>query len=83
MSTMSAIRMHEFGPPEVLMLETLDRPEPGTNEVLVKVLAASVNPVDWKIRQGGYPAVKKKTFRSSLAGIWQARSLPLVTASPI
>jgi NADPH:quinone reductase-like Zn-dependent oxidoreductase len=60
MPTMSAIRMHEFGPPEVLMLETLNRPEPDANEVLVKVLAASVNPVDWKIRQGGYPAVKNE-----------------------
>ena len=59
MSTMTAVRMHEFGTPEVLQTETINRPEPGAHEVLVKVLAASVNPVDWKIRQGGYPAVKE------------------------
>jgi NADPH:quinone reductase-like Zn-dependent oxidoreductase len=50
---MKAIRFHEPGGPEVLKLEELPRPVPKAGEVLVKVHAAGVNPVDWKIRQNG------------------------------
>ena len=49
---MKAIRIHEFGGPEVLKLEDAPRPKPGKDEVLIKVFATSVNPVDWKIRKG-------------------------------
>lgn len=49
---MKAIRIHQFGGPEVLKLEEVPRPEPGADEVLIKVFATSVNPVDWKIRKG-------------------------------
>lgn len=58
MTQMAAVRMHSFGGPEVLQVDLVERPAPGAGEVLVKVLAASVNPVDWKIRNGSYPAVK-------------------------
>ena len=50
--TMKAIRFHAFGGPEVLSLEDAPRPEPKQGEVLVRVRAAGVNPVDWKIRSG-------------------------------
>lgn len=51
-NTMKAVRIHEFGPPEVLTYEDAPRPEPANDEVLVQVYAAGVNPLDWKIRQG-------------------------------
>ena len=52
METMKAIRFHTFGGPEVLLYEDAPRPQPGTGDVLVRVHAAGVNPVDWKIREG-------------------------------
>lgn len=50
---MKAIRIHEFGGPEVMKIEEVARPVPAAGEILVKVYAASVNPADYIIRQGG------------------------------
>ena len=50
---MRAIRVHEFGAPEVMTLEEVARPIPLADEVLVKMYATSVNPADYIIRQGG------------------------------
>src|SRR6478752_920785 len=52
MATMKAVRFHTNGKPDVLVYEDVARPEPAAGEVLVKVHAASVNPIDWKIRAG-------------------------------
>ena len=52
MGTMKAVRIHEYGGPEVLVLENVPRPEPGTGEILIRVHAAAVNPLDWKVRSG-------------------------------
>jgi NADPH:quinone reductase-like Zn-dependent oxidoreductase len=49
---MKAIRIHAYGGPEVLEYEDAPRPEPGSGEILVRVHAAGINPVDWKIRAG-------------------------------
>ncbi len=49
---MKAIRFHKFGGPEVLKAEEVPVPVPGDGELLIKVYASSVNPVDWKIREG-------------------------------
>ncbi|SRR5579883_248717 len=49
---MKAVRVHEYGGPEVLKYEDAPRPEPAAGEVLVRVHAAGVNPVDWKVRAG-------------------------------
>ena len=49
---MKAVRFHEYGTPEVLVYEDVLKPEPAAGEVLVKVHATSVNPIDWKVRAG-------------------------------
>jgi len=52
MPTMQAVRIHKYGGPEVLVHEEVARPRPVEDEVLVRIEAAAVNPVDWKIREG-------------------------------
>src|ERR1700683_2034110 len=49
---MKAIVVHEYGGPEVLRYEDYPDPVPGTGEVLVRVAASSVNPIDYKRRAG-------------------------------
>lgn len=49
---MRAICFHDFGGPERLHPDDLPRPKPGAGEVRIRVVAAGVNPVDWKIREG-------------------------------
>lgn len=52
-TTMRAVHQNALGEPDVLAVIDLPRPRPRTNEVLVRVEAASVNPTDWKHRAGG------------------------------
>jgi NADPH:quinone reductase-like Zn-dependent oxidoreductase len=49
---MKAIRIHNYGGSEVLQYEDAPRPKPQAGEVLVRVHAAGVNPIDWKVREG-------------------------------
>lgn len=52
MEKMKAVRVHNYGGPEVLRFEDAPRPTPISGELLVRVHAASVNPIDWKARAG-------------------------------
>src|SRR5207247_4850812 len=52
MENMKAVRVHNYGGPEVLQFEDAPRPTPGSGELLIRVHAASVNPIDWKVRAG-------------------------------
>ena len=52
---MEAIRINENGPPEVMKLEKVPKPEPGEGQVLVKMSAAGLNFIDVYHRLGGYP----------------------------
>jgi NADPH2:quinone reductase len=51
---MKAIRVHEFGGPEVMRLEEVPDPKAGRGELVVRIHAAGVNPVDAYIRSGAY-----------------------------
>ena len=51
---MRAVRVHQFGGPEVLSLDDVDDPVPGPNEVLIRIRAAGVNPADTYVRSGEY-----------------------------
>jgi NADPH2:quinone reductase len=70
---MKAIRVHTFGGPEVLKLEELTAPRAGPGQVLVRVKAVGVNPVDVSIRNGAYKnVVPPYTPGSDAAGLVEA-----------
>jgi NADPH:quinone reductase-like Zn-dependent oxidoreductase len=59
MSKVGQMRIHRFGGREVLQADEVELSQPDAREVLIGVRAASINPVDYKIRSGKYPAVKE------------------------
>jgi len=73
---MHAIRIHKFGGPEVLEDDVLPVPEPKGREILVRVAAASVNPVDYKTREGKFAKAPDDalpiTLGRDLSGIVEA-----------
>ena len=67
---MRAIRQRSLGGPDVLELVDVPRPEAGPTEVLVRVAAAGVNPVDWKVRaRGGFLGEPPFTVGWDVAGV--------------
>ncbi|MBI2165154.1 MAG: zinc-binding dehydrogenase [Chloroflexi bacterium] len=52
---MKAVRYHRHGGPEVLVFEDVRDPEPGPQEILVRVRAAALNRMDTRMRSGGWP----------------------------
>ena len=59
---MKAIRVHEYGGSSVLRYEDAPMPTCGSDEVLIRVIGSSVNPVDWKIREGHLQSMIKYTM---------------------
>jgi NADPH:quinone reductase-like Zn-dependent oxidoreductase len=59
---MKAAIIEHYGGPEVLKTVDVPRPVPKPDEVLIRVLAASINPVDWKIRKGNLKMMLSKKF---------------------
>ena len=76
---MKAIVYRRFGSPDVLSLEEVEKPTPADDEVLIKVRASSVNPVDWHFMRGT-PYIgrtmmgwRRRSSRGS-ASTWRGRS---------
>ncbi len=71
---MPAMIIRRFGPPEVFEPAELPRPEPGPGEVLIRVAASSVNPVDAKIRRGEVPVGPEfpAVLHADVAGVVEA-----------
>ena len=59
MPTVKMIRIHRFGGVDTLQYEDVELSMPDATEILIASRAASINPVDFKIRSGKYPAVKE------------------------
>jgi len=76
MRRMKAIRIHTYGGPEQMQLEDAPVPACGANDLLVRVVAAGVNPIDWKIRAGamahGLPMASALTLGWDGAGMVDA-----------
>jgi NADPH:quinone reductase-like Zn-dependent oxidoreductase len=66
---MRAVLIHQTGGPDVLSYEETERPQPGEGEVLIAVKAASVNPIDWKIRRGLRETKMPKILGNDASGV--------------
>ena len=63
---MKAIRIHAYGDATQMQLEEVPVPACGPNDVLVRVVAAGINPIDWKIRSGAVAQMIPKSFPFTL-----------------
>ncbi len=59
---MKAVVIDRYGPPEVLTVRDVPKPEPGPGQVRIQVQAASVNPIDWRIRSGSFRFLLPQKF---------------------
>jgi NADPH:quinone reductase-like Zn-dependent oxidoreductase len=70
---MEAVRFHEYGDVDVLAVEEIETPVPGEGEVLLRVRAAGVNPIDWKVLHGsvagGQPLSAARGLGVDVAGV--------------
>jgi NADPH:quinone reductase-like Zn-dependent oxidoreductase len=65
---MRAVVLHETGGPDVLRVEEIERPEPDEGQVLIRVHAASINPIEWKYRGGLIPKELPAVLGSDVSG---------------
>lgn len=72
---MRAVLLSETGGPEVLRIEAIPTPEPADGQVLIRVRAASINPIDWKFRRGISPKDLPAVLGNDVSGtIEQSRA---------
>ncbi len=71
---MKAVRIHEYGGPDVLVYENVPTPEPGPSQALVRIEAATVNPNDVAVRENRFPTPKDppKIIGTDGAGVVEA-----------
>jgi NADPH2:quinone reductase len=81
---MKAIRVHAFGGPEVMVLEDVPDPSPGPSQVLVRVKAIGVNPVDNYIRSGTYARKPQLPYtpHTDIGGIVEAVGAAVTRFTP-
>ena len=81
---MKAIRVKEFGGPEVLQLEEVPTPQPGPGEVLVRIHATGINPVETYIRAGTYARLPKLPYTpgNDGAGVIEQVSMDVIEFKP-
>ena len=86
MRAMKAIRIHTYGGPEQMQFEDVPVPACGANDLLVRAVAAGVNPIDWKIRAGvmahGLPIASAVTLGWDGAGVVDAVGSAVTTFKP-
>lgn len=63
---MKAIRIHAYGGPELMQIDDAPVPGCGEDDLLVRVIAAGINPIDWKMRSGAMAAHMPKSFPMTL-----------------
>ena len=73
---MKALTYNRYGPPEVVQVTDLPRPEPHENEVLIRVYASSVNTSDWRIRAAAFPGITALPARL-IFGLFRPRNTRL------
>ncbi|AVZ40382.1 MULTISPECIES: NADP-dependent oxidoreductase [unclassified Dietzia] len=81
--TMRAVTQDSLGGPDVLVVSDRPRPEPRTNEILVRVRAASVNPTDWKHRaNGGFLGAPPFVLGWDLSGVVEEVGIGVARFAP-
>lgn len=79
---MKAVRINEFGGPEVMKIENIERPVPASDEVLVEVYASGVNPVDGAIRSGDNETLRSFLTLPMTLG-WDAAGIVVETGTEV
>jgi len=69
MTTMKAMRYDRYGGPEVLEYANRDKPEACAGQVLIRIRAASVNPIDWKLRSGAMKTISNSPGSACKIGV--------------
>lgn len=83
---MKALALRSFGGPEVLKVEELPRPQPSEDQVLVRVIAAAINPVDAAVRRGMFKQMTGENFPlvggSDISGVVEKAGAKITQVKP-